>query len=108
MTHRKLNRIIAASVFCLTLLVYMLSLPPTVVFWDVGEFIAAAKMLQVPHPPGAPLFLLLTRVAMMVPFVADQAVRAHALAALLSAGAVMFLYLVVVKVLINYRGMPGG
>jgi hypothetical protein len=108
MTHRKLNRIVAASVFCLTLLVYMLSLPPTVVFWDVGEFIAAAKMLQVPHPPGAPLFLLLTRVAMMVPFVADQAVRAHALAALLSAGAVMFLYLVVVKVLINYRGMPGG
>jgi hypothetical protein len=107
MTHRTLNRIVAASVFCLTLLVYMLSLPPTVVFWDVGEFIAAAKMMQVPHPPGAPLFLLVTRVAMMFPFVADQAVRAHALAALFSAAAVMFLYLVIVKVLTNYRGMPG-
>jgi hypothetical protein len=49
MTHRTLNRIVAASVFCLTLLVYMLSLPPTVVFWDVGEFIAAAPCL-VPPP----------------------------------------------------------
>jgi len=107
MTHHKLNRIIAAGVFCLTMLVYVLSLPPTVVFWDVGEFIAAAKMLQVPHPPGAPLFLLVTRVAMMVPFAADQAVRAHALSALFSAGAVMFLYLVIVKVLAGYRGLPG-
>jgi len=88
------------------LVVYVLTLAPTVVFWDVGEFIAAAKMLQVPHPPGSPLFLLLTRMAMMIPFLADQAVRAHALSAVLSAFGVMFLYLVIVRVIVNFRGEP--
>ena len=85
MTHPRLNRIIAAAVFVVAMAVYILTLSPTVVFWDVGEFIAAAKMLQVPHPPGSPLFLLVTRVAMMIPFAADQAVRAHAFSAFFSA-----------------------
>ena len=77
MTHRQVNRIVAGLVFVVALLVYVLTLAPTVVFWDVGEFIAAAKMLQVPHPPGSPLFLLAVRVVMLVPVVADQAVRAE-------------------------------
>ncbi|MEW6510987.1 MAG: DUF2723 domain-containing protein, partial [Bacteroidota bacterium] len=68
MTHKKLNRIIGVLVFAATLLIYLLTLAPTVVFWDVGEFIAAAKMMQVPHPPGSPLFLLGARIAMMIPF----------------------------------------
>jgi hypothetical protein len=106
MTTRLLNRLIAIGVLVVALTVYMLTLAPTVVFWDVGEFIAAAKMMQVPHPPGSPLFLLLTRLAMMVPFAADQAVRAHALSAVMSALGVMFLYLVIVRVILNFRGVP--
>jgi hypothetical protein len=106
MADLKLNRIIAALVFCISLAVYIATLAPTVVFWDVGEFIAAAKLLQVPHPPGSPLFLLTTRVAMMIPFAADQAVRAHAFSALLSAVAIMFTYLVFVRFIINWRGIP--
>jgi hypothetical protein len=106
MSHKKLNRIVAACVFAISLGVYAITLSPTVVFWDVGEFIAAAKLMQVPHPPGSPLFLLLARVAMMIPFAADQAVRAHALSALLSALAVMFMYLVIERVIVHYRGLP--
>jgi hypothetical protein len=106
MTHKRLNRVIAVALFAAALLVYLLTLSPTVVFWDVGEFIAAAKMLQVPHPPGSPLFLLVTRFAMMIPFAADQAVRAHALSALLSAVAIMFTYLIIVRLVTNYRGVP--
>ncbi len=106
MLNRKLNAIIAAAVFAMTLLVYMLTLAPTVVFWDVGEFIAAARLLQVPHPPGSPLFLLLARVATMIPFAADQAVRAHAMSATLSALAIMFFYLVIVRVIREIRGDP--
>jgi hypothetical protein len=101
-----LNAIIAALVFGVTLTVYLVTLSPTVVFWDVGEFIAAAKLMQVPHPPGSPLFLLITRIAMMVPFAADQAVRAHAFSALLSALAIMFFYLVIVRVIREFRGTP--
>ncbi|MEW6509318.1 MAG: DUF2723 domain-containing protein, partial [Bacteroidota bacterium] len=92
--------------FAATLLIYLLTLAPTVVFWDVGEFIAAAKMMQVPHPPGSPLFLLGARIAMMIPFAADQAVRAHALSAFLSAMGIMFLYLVIVRLITNFRGIP--
>jgi hypothetical protein len=106
MADLKLNRIIAALVFCISFAVYMATLAPTVVFWDVGEFIAAAKLLQVPHPPGSPLFLLTTRIAMMIPFAADQAVRAHAFSGLLSAIAVMFTYLVIVRVITHWRGIP--
>lgn len=39
--------------------VYLLTLEPTVSFWDSGEFIAVAYGLQVGHPPGAPLYTLL-------------------------------------------------
>jgi len=106
MADLKLNRIIAILVFAISIGVYIATLAPTVVFWDVGEFIAAAKLLQVPHPPGSPLFLLTTRIAMMIPFAADQAVRAHAFSALLSAIGIMFTYLVIVRVVNNWRGIP--
>jgi hypothetical protein len=106
MTHNKLNRIIAGAVFFVSLMTYMMTIAPTVVFWDVGEFIAASYMLQVPHPPGSPLFLLLNRIAMMIPIGADLAMRAHAFSALCSAFGIMFLYLVIVRVIIDFRGTP--
>jgi hypothetical protein len=106
MSHSTLNRVLALAVFAISLGVYLITLAPTVVFWDVGEFIAAAKMMQVPHPPGSPFFLLVTRVAMMFPIAADMAVRAHALSAVFSALAVMFMYLVIVRTVMNFRGVP--
>ncbi|MFN0157668.1 MAG: DUF2723 domain-containing protein [Bacteroidota bacterium] len=106
MTHKVEHRIVAAGVFVISALIYLITMAPTVVFWDVGEFIAAAWMLQVPHPPGSPFFLLVTRVAMMFPTAADLAVRAHAFTALCSASGVMFMYLVMVRVIMNFRGTP--
>jgi hypothetical protein len=106
MNHTRLNRIVAAAVFLASMGVYALTIAPTVVFWDVGEFIAAAKLMQVPHPPGSPLFLLWTRLAMMIPFTADQAVRAHAVSGFLSGVSIVFVYLVIVKVIVSFRGIP--
>lgn len=104
MTHKTLNRALAALAFLVPMVMYVITIAPTVVFWDVGEFIAAAYMMQVPHPPGAPLFLIITRVAMMLPTAADLAVRAHLLSAFLSAVSIMFAYLFTVRVIIKIRG----
>lgn len=101
-----LNRILAVAIFCVSLAAYVITLPPTVVFWDVGEFMAAAYSLQVPHPPGAPLFLLIGRIFSMIPFAADLAVRMHMISVLASAGSVMFLYLISVRFISMWRGKP--
>jgi hypothetical protein len=55
------NNITGWVVFALSLLVYLLTIEPTVSFWDCGEFILCSFRLEVGHPPGAPFFMLLGR-----------------------------------------------
>jgi hypothetical protein len=81
MNPKKINRLIAFAVFLATMLAYLRTLSPTVVFWDVGEFCAAAFSLQVPHPPGTPLFLLIARIFSLLPIAQDIAVRMHLVSA---------------------------
>lgn len=48
-------------VFAIALVVYFLSAERTGSLWDCGEFVLGAYKLQVVHPPGAPLFLIVGR-----------------------------------------------
>ena len=60
--YKKSNDIVAWSTGILATLIYWLTVEPTASFWDCSEFIATSYKLEVPHPPGAPLFLLLGRI----------------------------------------------
>lgn len=64
---------------------YVWTLAPTVTFWDAGEFIAAARILGIPHPPGTPLFVLVAHVwGLLLPF-GEFAWRTNLLTAIFSA-----------------------
>lgn len=60
--YRTLNQLLGWACFALSLTVYVLTLEPAVSYWDAGEFIASIHRLQVPHQPGAPLFLMVHKV----------------------------------------------
>jgi len=62
MNYKKLNTIGGWIAFLIAAVTYISTMEPVASFWDCGEFIAAAFKLQVPHPPGAPLFLLVGRI----------------------------------------------
>jgi len=62
MDFQKSNNFTGWLVFAVALITYWLTMEETASYWDCGEFIAVSYKLQVPHPPGAPLFLLMGRI----------------------------------------------
>ena len=95
------HRVTALLVFLASLVLYFRTMAPTTSFWDCGEFIASSHTLSVPHPPGAPFFLLLGRVFSMIPLFADIGARINFISVISSALTVMLLYLTIVH-LIRY------
>jgi len=93
------RRIGAWVVGSVALIVYLLTLTPTVAFWDVGEFIACGFTLGIPHSPGAPTFILLGRLATLLPTPVSPAVEMNAISALASAATALLLYSIVLEML---------
>lgn len=89
----------AGGVILATLLLYLATLSPSVAMWDAGEYVAAAYTLGIPHQPGNPLFLLVARIAGMIPFSETYAVRINLLAAASSAVAAGFWFLAAERLL---------
>ncbi len=84
----------AAAAAAAILLLYILTIAPTTQFWDTSEYIAAAKVLGIPHPPGNPLFVLVAHVWGLIPIVGHYALRINLLSAISSALASGLLFLV--------------
>jgi hypothetical protein len=104
--HKTLNRLLAVFVFLYAFIIYLSTLSPTASFWDPGEFIAVAHGLEVTHPPGSPLFLLLGRLFSMFMPAAKVAYSINLMSGLASALTIMLLYLIIVRLIIEWKGNP--
>lgn len=104
--HKKTNRIIAFFVFLISFIVYLRTIAPTTSFWDCGEFITCSYILGIPHPPGAPLYLILGRVFSMLPWAEDIGLRVNVISSIVTALAVMFTYLITIQLIRFWRGIP--
>jgi len=94
MNFRKANNITGWVVFLIALATYMLSREARGSLWDCGEFVSSAYKMELPHPPGAPMFTILGRFFIILfgdkPMMAANAV--NFMSALASAATILFLF----------------
>lgn len=92
--YKKLNNLAGWLTFLIALVVYAITVEDTASFWDAGEFIAVSSKLEVPHPPGAPFYLLLGRFFSMFAFGVPEniALAINFLSVISSAFTILFLF----------------
>jgi len=114
MNFRKVNNIAGWVVCALASLVYILTAEMRGSFWDCGEFVSACYKVQLPHPPGAPLFVLLGRFFIVLfgdqPLSAAKAV--NVMNAFASGFTILFLFWTIThfarKLMTGFREEPTG
>jgi hypothetical protein len=104
MNYRLADRIIAASVFLYAFVLFCLTVAPTVSFWDPGERIAVSHGLQIPHPPGAPFYMLVGRIFSMFAPIDYVALSVNMISVLSSAITVLLTYLIVIQLVREWKG----
>src|ERR1044071_2651624 len=94
MKFSRINNLAGWIVCLIACSVYLLTMEPTVSLWDTGEFIAGGKTMGIPHPPGAPLFILIGRFFIILfgdnPH--TSAIAMNSLSALASGFTILFLF----------------
>ena len=102
--HRTRNRFFAFISFLYAFIIYSLSVAPTTSFWDPAEYIAISHTLQIAHPPGSPFFAIVGRfVSMFIP-AEYVALSINMISVTVSAFTIMLLYLIVVRLIEEWRG----
>lgn len=103
MNNKLMHRAFGLMAFIVALVTYMMTVQPSVPFWDCGEFSAASMWQQVPHPPGAPLFLMLGKFFQtIIPF-GDDGWKINLVSVFASAFTIFLLYLITVMAIENFR-----
>jgi hypothetical protein len=92
--YRFINNITGWSVFAIAAVTYLLTIEPTASLWDCGEFIASAYKLEIGHPPGSQVFMVLARFFTLFAGgnVSNVAAMVNAMSALASAFTILFLF----------------
>src|SRR5690554_5858405 len=91
--YKLINNITGWIVFAVVVIVYLLTIEPTASFWDCGEFITSAYKLEVGHPPGAPIFMLVANLFTQLTQDPSQVAKmVNGMSALMSAFTILFLF----------------
>ena len=94
MLFTRINNLIGWVVFLIAAAVYIMTAEAGGSLWDCGEFVSSCFKVQIPHPPGAPLFVIIGRVFIVLfgdnPLTAAKAV--NIMSALASAFTILFLF----------------
>jgi tetratricopeptide (TPR) repeat protein len=86
------NNVFGWLSFLIASIVYIMTIEPTTSFWDCGEFITTSFKLQVGHPPGAPLFMIVGRFFTLFGDAGSAAKMVNVMSALASGFTILFLY----------------
>lgn len=92
----------AAIAAALVFILYLLTLAPSVAMWDTGEYMAAVKVLGIPHPPGNPFFVLLGHAFASLPIPVSYGARINIMAALASALSAGFWFLITERIVARW------
>src|SRR3954464_11787858 len=92
----------AAIATALVFILYLITLAPSVAMWDTGEYMAAVKVLGIPHPPGNPFFVLLGHAFASLPIPVSYAERINIMAALASAISAGFWFFITPRVVVRW------
>ncbi len=92
MSFKRINNLTGWAIFAIATFTYLSTMEATASFWDCGEFISSAYKLEIPHPPGAPLFILIARL-FTIPLPPDIAsLGVNTMSALASSFTILFLF----------------
>src|SRR5579872_4306225 len=94
MKFNRVNTIVGWIVGLTACVVFVMTAEATGSFWDCGEFISSCYKIQIPHPPGAPLFVLMGRFFIIL-FGDSPHTAAHAvnfMSAIASGLSILFLF----------------
>jgi hypothetical protein len=93
MNYNKINNIAGWVICLIACAVYMMTKEASVSFWDCGEFTAGAAKLEVVHSPGAPLFLMIGRIfVVLFGGIQNAGTALNSLSALCSGFTILFLF----------------
>jgi len=114
MKSDKAKTITAWIICAVILIVYLLTVAPTISFWDSPEFITCARTMGIPHPPGSPLLSLVGRVMSVVPFYDFRgggfehiAYRINLINVLTGAFTIVLTYLIIIKLITRISPFRG-
>jgi hypothetical protein len=104
--NKRTNTIIGLLVFVTSFIVYFITKPVSLSFWDCGEYITCSSILGVPHPPGNPFYIIIGKFITLLPLGLSDAQSVSLLSNIFSSFAVLFVYLSIVKLVAIWEKKP--